>query len=158
MRVQVSHNERTIGGSALLAVCITANAWYSLLIFVVAAWAHYQDKLMKYNMSPVDRAWYGAIIAFWMLGEAPRLMLGNKGNTKQSGALMFAFLALTAFDHIVIMFAYIFVIPKKSSLDVALGSVQLLLAGLEIIFGLYNMMSMVKSNTIDFYVGLKRAS
>lgn len=156
MRVAVSHDQRPIHGSSFLAVCLVANAWFSLIIFIVAGWSHYQQKLFTYQFTAVERAWYASILAFWMAAEGPRLWLGVRSNMTQSGALMFGFLALTGLVHTVLMLVYVFVIPHRSALDVALGSMQMLFAATEVCLGLRAMSTLVTRNTIEFYVSLKR--
>lgn len=127
-----------------------------MFVFFIAGWILYARKL-DMGINHIERAWYAAVLAVWMLTEAPRLYMGYRGNVRQSVAHLFGFLALTVTSHFALMSIYIELVPRKTDVDFAIALVQLFFGILEVLLGVGLMRRLVLLNTVQFYVSLGSA-
>ena len=153
MRLAVHHEMQTMSSSTLLSVLVQMNFWFSTFIFVIIMWAVYAEKLSQ-GMSDLDRVWYGAILGIWMLTEAPRLHLAQKGNSTHSVAHLLGFLVLTFVTHLTCMIVLNLQVPKKHSLDYAVSVMQLFFGVCEAVVAIATLRRIIRRNTVDFYVHL----
>lgn len=157
MRVAVHHNREVIRGDPYLTMIVLWNAYYSLFIFIIAAWAQYNDLLTNrpgHELSDLQRAWYIAALALFTLTEPIRLFLGVRGNRVLSVSYLVGFWLLTLCAHMPIMGLLNVNIPFGNSLDYSTSTIELIFGSFELVLGFLVIRRLGETNTVEFFVKL----
>ncbi|CUG91670.1 membrane-associated protein, putative [Bodo saltans] len=152
MRLSVHHKLPVIEGSVLLAAVLRTNVFLSVLIVFPILFS--LIGLKWGDLGFVDRAWYTSVVIAYAVLEVPRLIMGMNGNKERSVSSLIGFVTLSLTFHIGIMAVYHAMVPRKNSLDYAISTVEIILAGAEVLLAIVEIRKMVRQNTVNFYVSL----
>ena len=153
MRLAVYHQSAVNKSSVSLHIALKTNTYFSFLMFLIVVWINYINKVRN-GLGEVNRAWYGGVVVLWTVMEAPRLLLGSRGNLQGNVASLVGFLMLTILGFFPIMIVYNVIIPEGNSVDYAISVVQLMLGVAEVLLCLRMIRRTVRESTYNFFVFL----
>jgi hypothetical protein len=153
MRLAVYHRSAVNNSSVSFHIALKTNTYFSFLMFLVVVWINYISKVRN-GLDEVNRAWYGSVVVLWTIMEAPRLLLGSRGNLQGNVASLVGFLMLTFLGFFPIMIVYNVIIPEGNSVDYAISVVQLMLGVAEVVLCLRMIRRTVRESTYNFFVFL----
>jgi hypothetical protein len=152
MRLSVHHKRQVVEGSVLLAAVLRTNVFLSIFIVFPILFSLIAIKWDQLGF--VDSAWYSSVVIAYAILEIPRLFMGIKGNKVRSVSSLIGFVTLSLTFHMVIMWVYNTMVPRKNSLDYAISVCEIILATAEVILAVLEIRKMVRQNTVNFYVSL----
>jgi hypothetical protein len=153
MRLNVHHRLKVVDGSVFLAMFVSVNLFLSLLVFypvMIAQFAIKWDDGFTY----IDKRWFTSVTVTFLAMEMPRLYMGWAGNKYRSVAQLIGFIALTLSANTALMIVWNIMAPQFTALDFSLTVCELTVAGLEVCYAVSVLRSMIKQNTVDFFIYL----